>query len=222
MSMTITLDERLQTAADLFPACAYGADIGADHGRLSCYLLETGKAQRMCVADISKDSLKKAEMLLAQRQLSHRADVFVGDGLLVLRQPAQSIAILGMGGHTIQKILMQGKDLLQGAALVLSAHTDVYLIRETLMRLRYRIDQEKIACAAGRYYVLLRAVPGETDYTDQQLYLGPWLMTHKEKHYEEYLQRQLQMTLPKRTEVGRQYLEWLKEEEARVRNGGTG
>ena len=54
------MDERLSAAADLFPACAYGADIGADHGRLSCYLLTKERCHRMCVADISADSLEKA------------------------------------------------------------------------------------------------------------------------------------------------------------------
>ena len=58
------LDERLACAAALFPACEYGADIGADHGRLSCALLASGKCRRMCVADISAESLEKAKRLL--------------------------------------------------------------------------------------------------------------------------------------------------------------
>ncbi|MBR0407985.1 MAG: tRNA (adenine(22)-N(1))-methyltransferase TrmK, partial [Clostridia bacterium] len=81
MRRSLELDDRLSRAAALFPACEYGADIGADHGRLSCFLLESGKAERMCVADISGDSLKKAEALLSLRGLAERADFKVGDGL---------------------------------------------------------------------------------------------------------------------------------------------
>ena len=217
----IPLDERLQTAAQLFPACAYGADIGADHGRLSCYLLESGKCQRMCVADISADSLRKAEALLAQKGLSERADILVGDGLTVLPRPAQAIAILGMGGYTIAGILENGRELLQGAALILSAHTEIPLIRKTVSSLGYRLEQEKIALAAGRFYVLMRAVPGREDYSDRQLALGPRLVEDCEAHYPEYLAWQMKITQPKRTEEASQTLQWLKEEQERVRNRGN-
>ncbi|MBQ9264666.1 MAG: SAM-dependent methyltransferase [Clostridia bacterium] len=212
----LLLDDRLQTAASLFSACEYGADIGADHGRLSCYLLEKGICQRMCVADISAESLKKADELLTIRGLKSRADVTVGDGLTVLQRPAQAIAILGMGGHTIARILENGKDFLQGAALIVSAHTEVFLIRETMMKLHYRIDQEKIALAGGRFYVLIRAVPGDETYTEQQCHLGPRLMESNEKHYGDYLAWQICMTAPKRTELAARYMQWLKEEEQRV------
>jgi len=214
------LDERLQTAADLFPACAYGADIGADHGRLSCYLLESGKCQRMCVSDVSAPSLKKAETLLALMGLRSRADCLVGSGLSVLTHPAQAIAILGMGGHTMAEILLSGKDKLQGSALILSAHTDTDLIRRILPQLHYRIDEEKIAHAAGRYYVILRAVPGEETYTERQYLLGPRLMETSAAHYEDYLAWQVRMTLPKRTEEAGMYLQMLKEEQERVRHCG--
>ena len=59
MNRFSALDDRLSRAAALFPACEYGADIGADHGRLSCYLLANQRCSRMCVADISADSLEK-------------------------------------------------------------------------------------------------------------------------------------------------------------------
>lgn len=217
----LRLDERLQTAANLFPACAYGADIGADHGRLSCYLLESGTCERMCVADISADSLKKAETLLSLRGLRNRADVRTGSGLSVLEQPAQTIAILGMGGHTMADILTQGKDRLNGASLILSAHTDVELVRSLLPSLGYRISEERIAVAAGRFYVILRADPGRETLTEKQCRLGPRLMEGCPAHYPEYLAWQLRMTAPKRTEAAGQYIQWLKEEQERVRDSGN-
>ena len=57
------LDERLKTVFDLFPACDIGAEIGADHGRLSCNLLAKGKVKHMLVTDISAPSLEKAKRL---------------------------------------------------------------------------------------------------------------------------------------------------------------
>ena len=53
----IQLDERLSLAMDLFPACEEGADIGTDHGRLPCRLLEEGRCRRMILSDISPKAL---------------------------------------------------------------------------------------------------------------------------------------------------------------------
>ena len=214
----LPLDDRLSRAAALFPACAYGADIGADHGRLSCYLLENGKCRRMCVADISAPSLKKAQELLSLRGLSGRADFRVGDGLTVLPAPADAIAILGMGGHTLSDILLSGKDKLQNAALILSAHTDLSMVRKTLCGLDYHIDAEQIARAAGRFYVVLRALPGGEALSEKQLLLGPRLMEAMPQHYRDYLSWRLSLASRKQTEAGRQEYAWLEEELGRVRN----
>ena len=204
------LDERLSAAADLFPACAYGADIGADHGRLSCYLLTKGRCQRMCVADISADSLEKAKALLALHQLSDRADLCVGDGLDVLPQPAQAIAILGMGGRTLAGILTRGKDRLNGACLILSAHTEVFLVREALAGIGYRIGDERIVRAANRYYVILRAESGRESYTEKQIYLGPRLLESREKIFLAYLSWQKQVI--GRGETSQKRKAWIEEE----------
>lgn len=214
----VVLDERLSRAAALFPACAYGADIGADHGRLSCYLLEKGICQRMCVADISAESLQKARTLLALRGLDARADFAVGDGLQVLKERAQAIAILGMGGRTLSDILRQGREKLQGAALILSAHTEIQLVRRQLVALNYRLHTEEVVQSGGRFYVLMRAVPGDERYSDRQLYLGPRLTEGCGALYLNYLRWRVGVISRKRTEEARRELDWLKEEEERVRN----
>ena len=58
------LDARLQAVAALFTPCETGADIGADHGKLSCYLLAHNICKKMIVTDISAGSLSKAKQLL--------------------------------------------------------------------------------------------------------------------------------------------------------------
>lgn len=211
-----SLDDRLSRAAAMFPACAYGADIGADHGRLSCYLLASRRCQRMCVADISADSLSKARRLLALHGLSDQADFSVGDGLAALPAPAQSIAILGMGGHTLSEILLTGKEKFQGAALVLSAHTQLPLVRSTLQQLGYTLDREEIAQAGGRFYVVMRAIPGDMPADERKLFLGPVLSCSCPKGYSDYLQWRIGVTACERTEAAEKHLQWLKEEYQRV------
>ena len=210
------LDERLKAAAALFPACDYGADIGADHGRLSCYLLAENICRRMAVTDLSADSLEKAKRLLTLHGLDRRADFSVGDGLRALSHQASAIAVLGMGGRTVSGILRGGADKIQGAALILSAHTEMFLVRMTLAELSYRIERETVVRAAGRFYVVMRAVPGEEQYTEKQLFLGPRLMECDSAQYRAYLSWQKGVIACGRGEAAARRLQWIGEEEARV------
>lgn len=213
------LDDRLNRARALFPACEYGADIGADHGRLACTLLAQGICRRMCVSDISGESLEKAKKLLALHGLAQQADFQVGDGLDALPRAAQAIAVLGMGGHTVSQILQKGQARLNGAALILSAHTQQHLVRKTLMEMDYHIETEQIAQAGGRFYVVLRALPGAERCSARQLFLGPRLAEGCCLYYREFLSWRIGVTACMRTAEAAQELAWLKEEEVRVLHG---
>ena len=181
------LDARLQTAADLFAVCDLGADIGADHGRLSCYLLHHQVCGRMIVSDVSADSLMKARRLLALHGLDERADFRVADGLDALDAPVNCLAICGMGGRLMGDILLRGRQKLQGASLVLSCHTEIPLLRQILTEIGYRLNAEKLVRAKGRYYVVMRAEPGEQAYSEKEIYLGPVLMRERPELWTPYL-----------------------------------
>ena len=205
------LDERLQAAADLFSACDLGADVGADHGRLSCHLLHTNKCQRLIVSDISDDSLQKARNLLSLHGLDHRVEFCVADGLRALEgNKAACTAICGMGGALISRILESGSNYLQGASLVICSHTDILLVRQTLQGIGYHIAAERVVRAKGRFYIVMRAEIGEANYTDKELYLGPCLLKCPNEAFLRYLTWREGVVS---CEVGHeQQLQWIREE----------
>ena len=169
------LDERLSLAAALYDPCEWGADIGTDHAHLPCQLLKSGVCRQMIAADVSAGSLMKARENLTRAGLLDRAVITLADGLDAIDRPCGCISIMGMGGITMAEILRKGQDRLQGATLVLSAHTDQALVRETLMAIGYRITDEKVCQAAGRFYVFWRAVPGEMQLTAEGIRYGSLL-----------------------------------------------
>lgn len=181
------LDERLQTAYDLFPACKWAADIGTDHGRLPLHLLMTEKTKNMIVSDISKQALAKGKALLERHDLGHRAIFAAADGLDCLDRPVEAVSILGMGGETIETILNKGKDRLQGACLILSGHTELEKIRAAVEGIDYHLAEERLCKAAGRLYVVMRAKPGFQKMGEKELWLGPCLMQEKPALWPEYL-----------------------------------
>ena len=164
-----------------------GADIGTDHGRLPLYLLAENRCERMIVADISLPALNKAKELITLHQFDHRAEFIQADGLKALQSPAQAISLMGMGGDTMCDILQSGVHKLQGAALILSPHTEIHKVRALLPRIGYTITEEVITRSGGRFYAIIKAFPGQAKYTEKELLLGPCLVHKKPAHYIEYL-----------------------------------
>lgn len=205
------LDARLRAAYDLVPACDCAADIGADHGRLSCALLGEGRCQRMIVSDVSAPSLRKARRLLETHGLAPRAEFRVADGLLALDHPVDAVCILGMGGRGAADILMRGAEKLRGAWLVLSAHSEAACLRRAVMDIGYAFTRETLARAAGRLYVVMQAGPGQANYTEKQLELGPCVLEGRDPLREEYLRARAAAYAAMRGQ-GERMLAWTAEE----------
>lgn len=181
------LDERLSLAASLYKPCALGADIGTDHGLLPCHLLRQGICQRMIFADVSAKALVHAREQVEHQRLGDRARLICADGLDALTEPCGCVSVMGMGGETIAGILTRGKDKLQGAVLVLSAHTDLHLVRQTVQEIGYHIVREELCRAAGRFYVVWRAEPGASAMSAEDIRFGPLLMQHMSPMLQAYI-----------------------------------
>jgi len=178
---------RKEALIGLVPPCALAAEIGADHGIISAFLLSQGICGRMVVSDISAASLQKARRLFAPRGLETRADFRVADGLLALDAPVEAIIIAGMGEKTIKEILRKGMDRLHGAALVLQSNTGVPGLRRWLAANGFRIDAERVVKEGRRYYIAMRAVEGRAVYSEKELCLGPCLLGERPPLLREYL-----------------------------------
>lgn len=178
-----TLDARLETALALCEPCDVCADVGADHGRLGAAALMRGVAKRALLSDVSAKALEKSRVRIRRLGLGDRVVFAVADGLDALDalgdQRADTVFVLGMGGDTVSGILSRGRGRLQGATLVLSVHTDMPELRQTVCEIGYRIRREEVVQDGQRYYILMKcqpAEPSEPAYDDEALWLGPALL----------------------------------------------
>ena len=189
MSRMIQLDARLSLAYDLYDPCDLAADIGTDHAHLPAALLQRGRCQHMILTDLSESALKNARETVIRCRLSDRTDLRAGNGLQPLEEACGMISVTGMGGRTVHDILLEGMEKLKGASLVLSAHTDLPLIREAVCRIGYHLDREDPCFCAGRYYLVLRARPGACSLTPRELRLGGPLFQSASPQLVPYLTR---------------------------------
>lgn len=212
------LDERLQLIADLVPAgCNTAADIGADHGRLSCYLLFHGICRQMIVSDISSESLKKSKRLLEQHGLSVQAVFRVADGLTAIQEKVDAVLIAGIGGKTVSGML-QNHNLIGDARLIISVQTDLPFLRKALVKHQYTLNRETVVRAADRFYTVIEADKGNCDYSNQQIYIGNNLRDTDGATLIDYLTWKKELLSVARDPNKILYLKWLDEELACAKN----
>ena len=132
----------------------------------------TNACQHMIAADVSENALARARMNLTRQKLIDRAEIILADGLNAVTRTCGCISIMGMGGELMARILRDGQDKLQGAVLVLGAHTELNLVREAIQDIGYHIVQERLCKAAGRFYVFWRAEAGPSDMSASEMRYG--------------------------------------------------
>lgn len=180
--MPIRLDGRLTAVA----AQCVGrtvCDIGSDHGKLACRLVQTGAAERAIATDISAPSLAKAERLAEELGIADLVETRVGDGLNpIAAGEAETVAIAGMGGDLIADILRRGTE--QGKIfdrLVLSPNTHPERVRAEIASSGYTIVYDAAAVCSGKRYTVITAVRGAGETLDgMQLAFGKFFRTDED------------------------------------------
>lgn len=185
------LDERLGLVYDFYDSCALAADIGTDHGLLPCALLENGKCERMILTDISEKALSNAKNEASKRGLTGRISFRCGNGLLPVTEKCGTVSVTGMGGKTIAGILSEGRQHLAGCSLILSAHTDLPEVRQAVADIGYHLTREEVCMAAGRFYLVLKAVPGTVYTSDRDIRLGSLLFSSASPYLVPYIERRI-------------------------------
>lgn len=145
--------ERLECAVELLSDAHVVADVGCDHGRLSCTLIQRNRAEKCIAIDISEPSLKKAERLLQKIGAQDRIETRLGDGLAPLSVgEADAIAILGMGGTLIAQILDVSPPLMGAKKCVVQPMRGAEEIRRWLYQRNYPVLEDRVVFDTGRYY----------------------------------------------------------------------
>ena len=169
------LSQRLTALMEMVTPGLRLADIGTDHALLPVRLLMDGKIPFAYCCDVRPGPLERAEDHLKQYGVQQQAETRLSDGLSALEPgEAESVLIAGMGGELIVRILKEcdsRKDRSGGTFYgtvkewILSPHTEWGAVRRYLRLSGRRIAGERLVREDGKYYLILRAVPGETEKT---------------------------------------------------------
>lgn len=187
------ISKRLRTVAAMVTEGYRVADIGTDHAYVPIFLVTEGKIEQALAMDIGKGPLERAQEHIREYGLESQIVTRLSDGLAEFVQgEADSIVIAGMGGALMARILSDGAEKCAGVKeLILSPQSELFLVREWLSANGWQIEQETMLTEDGKYYTVMRAVPGRCEKMKpvEALY-GRYLLEHKHPVLQEFLQKE--------------------------------
>lgn len=161
------LSVRLSEIASMVTPGGVVADVGTDHGYLSIYLAQTGRAAHVIAMDVAKGPLSTAVSNIRKAGLCEKIETRLSDGLEKLKyNEADTVVMAGMGGNLMIRLLSAGRKVLEGVKeLILSPQSEIELVRIFLMENSYIIEEEKMLTEDSKTYVIMRVCHGIMDYT---------------------------------------------------------
>lgn len=175
------------------------ADVGCDHAYVSIALIKRNLALNVIAMDVRKGPLEIAKYNIAGQKLTDKIELRLGDGFeRLLPDEADVIIVAGMGGLLIKRILEEGKEVLESKrkrpCLILQPQSDLSEVRIFLQESAYHIVQEQMLIENGKYYTVIKAMPGQekNSYNDVELLYGKENLKCRDKVLYSYLNKEMQ------------------------------
>lgn len=176
--VTGLLSERMLRTAAMVSHGNRTADVGCDHAYTSIYLVEQGIAPHVIAMDVNAGPLARAKENVRKFGMEDNISLRLSDGLsALLPGEADTVLIGGMGGPLMERILSAFPEVLCSVKeLVLQPQSEIASFRRYLHQTGFRITTEDMLEEDGKYYVILRAEPGEEpEWTEEEYLYGKHL-----------------------------------------------
>ena len=187
------LSARLQAIAEMVEPGSYLADVGSDHALLPIHLVESGKISWAMAIENKIGPYLHMTQAIAEAGLHGRISASKSDGISVLRDGVNTLAICGMGGLLSCEILEKNKEnLAQINAIILDPHRDLEAVRRRVTALGYHIDDETMVYEDRIYYTIIRFKKGapSAPYSVADCLFGPILRKKRGEVFVRWLENQ--------------------------------
>ncbi len=163
------LGKRLSKVASLILPAETLADIGCDHGYLSIYLVEQKKCRQVIAMDVNKGPLQKAQENIRKYGYGNYIETRLSNGLQELKHgEAEGYVCAGMGGPLALQLLWNDRDKVKAMKqIILQPQSELWLVRRTIKRWGFIIEKEDIEFEDGKYYFMMRILPGPNLYLEE-------------------------------------------------------
>lgn len=158
----VVLSARLCTVAGMVTKGNRVCDVGCDHGFVPIRLVQQGVSPRVLAMDLREGPLRAAGEHVAAYGLGGQIETRLSDGLHnYIIGEAETLICAGMGGGLMQRILKaEPEKTASFQELILQPQSEIEQFRRFLRESGYGILDEEILFEEGKYYQVIRAMPG--------------------------------------------------------------
>ena len=186
------ISERLKEISEFISPEDKIIDIGCDHALLDIYLCEQYKDLKVIASDIHEGALNNAIKNVNNHNLQDRISLRLGDGLSIVNADEfDTILISGMGFYTIKDILSNEPKMVNVKKIVVQSNTDVVKLRKFIIKLGFKIVNEKLVKDNDIIYTIIEFGLGKEKYTYDEIYFGPIILKNKNDLFYEYYSKKL-------------------------------
>lgn len=186
----INISNRLKTVASLVledNKTKSLIDVGCDHALLDIYLLQNNDNLKIVASDINKGPLDKAKENITKYSFLDKIKLILSDGISSIDDTIDTVVISGMGKDTILEILSNDKEKTKNIEkLVISSNNKFPSLRQDICALGFIVDKEQIVYEDGKFYIIIRFIKGNKNYTLKEIYFGPYLLQKKDSLFDKY------------------------------------
>ncbi len=205
MGSRTILSARMQAVADMVSWGSRVADVGCDHGYVSIYLVQSGRAVSALAMDIHEGPLLRAREHVEEAGLLPYIELRRSDGLLAFEKGEADVLICaGMGGRLIQKILMREADkTFSFRELILQPQSEIPDFRRFIVSMGYSIIEEDMILEDGKFYPMMKAaVTGSpVELSETEARFGPLLLKQRHPVLKQYLEAGWESSLKLKEEL---------------------
>lgn len=192
----IQLSKRLSAIAGLVTPGNRIADIGCDHGYIPIYLVQQEIIPGAVAMDVNEGPLLRAKEHIEAQGLGDYIETRLSNGAAaLLKGEVDTVIVAGMGGALMQRILTEGEEVfLDVSELILQPQSEIGAFRRFLYENGYHITDEDMIFEDGKYYPMMKAVPGKAPgYEDELFYFfGKELLLSKHPVLKQFLKKELE------------------------------
>ena len=192
------------TRLDLIASYTKGSkivcDIGCDHAYALIDAINKYGVEKGIAADINEGPLNNAIKSIKSNNLEEKIKAILSNGFDSILDDFDTAIISGMGGKLICEILNNGLSKINGKKLILEANCDMPDVRRFLFNNGFIITTEEALYDQNKYYEILVAEPGVSNFDEFDILYGPLLRKIKNeafiKHYNDQIEL-LENAIPK-------------------------
>lgn len=188
--INIKISKRLKEVASFVDNNSIVADIGCDHALLDIFLINN-KISKKCIAIDNKKGAILNALKNINRYNINNIETRLSSGISSIRESdnVDTIILSGLGTQTILNILSCIEKLESIKTIIIQSNNDYYNLRFNMMKKGYKIIKEKLVLDKNIFYVIMKFEKGKKIYNKRQLFLGPYLLNHKDEMFNLFINK---------------------------------